>query len=138
MYQIEKAAVTTKIGIKHFDSEMREAGLKLTKENRIRYKIEQTKWLRGLIIDFVKVIYIRRCIVGVSRYFSLKVEAVYNNRIYTMHIPMMQGNDCDEVLIRKAGIVPIGLLACDWLEYKGVEVIDEGYFNKKDMYKSAI
>lgn len=137
MKKIEEAAVVGYVGKKFFDSEMRDAGITPTKESRIEYRIKESVWLREIVFNNLKEIYIRRWFdrtFGKS-YYSLRLVAYIDNTKYELHIPQRCGYGDSHSLLRQAGIAPSD---CIWLEHNGITVVDEGYGRKSDMYKSAL
>lgn len=131
MHKVEEAAVVGKIGKKHFDAEMREAGITPTKETRAQYLTSQASWLKHMVFSGLKEIRIRRWFDKTygNSYYSMKLVSYVDNTQYVMHTNMKYGYGDSYSLLRQSGIA---------LEYNGITVVDEGYGLKADMYKSAL
>lgn len=139
MKKIEEAAVVANVSKKFFDGEMREVGITPTKESRVEYRLKEAAWLKGVVFNNIKEIFIRRWWdkhYGNS-YYSMHLVAYLDNT-YTMNIPMQYGYGDAYGLIRQAGIVTDDILVREWLEQHNITVVDEGYGRKADMYKSAL
>lgn len=140
MHKVEEAAVVGKIGKKHFDAEMREAGITPTKETRAQYLTAQASWLKHMVFSGLKEIHIRRWFDRTfgNSYYSLRLVSYVDNTKYVMNVNQKYGYGSPDSLIRQAGIFTGDALVREWLDYNGIVVVDEGYGRKVEMYKSAL
>lgn len=136
MKKIEEAAVVGNIGKKFFDEEMREVGITPTKESRVQYRLKEAEWLKGVVFNNIKEIFIRRWFDETygNSYYSLRLVASLDNTKYEMHVPSQYGYGDSHSLLRQAGIIT----DWEWLEQHNITVVDEGYGRRADMYKSAL